>query len=107
MEILNLAPGSLQYFSAPFALALMLFLWCLLCLWCLWCSGPFAYVSRFVRTLQPLLPSLTADAAGLSGAAAVIWGAWRIYEPAGFIVGGVLLMAGTWLYSRQPTPPAE
>lgn len=34
-----------------------------------------------------------ADAAALVGSALVSYGAWCIYEPAGFIVGGLLLLA--------------
>lgn len=36
------------------------------------------------------------DAMMLAGVASVSYGAWMVYEPAGFIVGGVLLLAGGW-----------
>lgn len=34
------------------------------------------------------------DAAGVIGAASIAYGAWLIYEPAGFIAGGTLVLAG-------------
>lgn len=34
------------------------------------------------------------DAAGIAGAGLIAYGAWLVYHPAGFIVGGVLLLAG-------------
>jgi hypothetical protein len=40
------------------------------------------------------------DIAGLCGAALIAFGAWRVYEPAGFIVGGAILLAGVWLHVR-------
>ncbi|MFI4983301.1 MAG: hypothetical protein ACHQIO_23350 [Nevskiales bacterium] len=40
------------------------------------------------------------DAAGLGGAGLCAYGAWLIYPPAGFIAGGVLLLAGAWLSAR-------
>lgn len=46
--------------------------------------------------MKALLPVLLRDGAGLSGALLVSYGAWRIYEPAGFIVLGVLLLAAAW-----------
>lgn len=40
------------------------------------------------------------DAAGMSGAASVAYGAWLVYEPAGFIVGGALMLAAAMLAAR-------
>lgn len=40
------------------------------------------------------------DAAGLCGAASVSYGAWLVYEPAGFIVGGLLLLSGALMAAR-------
>ena len=34
------------------------------------------------------------DVAGLSGVALVSYGAWLVYQPAGFIAGGAILLAG-------------
>lgn len=43
------------------------------------------------------MPTVVRDLAGLAGAGGVSYGAWLIYEPAGFIVGGALLLAGAIL----------
>lgn len=43
---------------------------------------------------------LIRDAAGLAGAAAVTFGAWSIYAPAGFIAGGLMLLAAAVLTAR-------
>ena len=45
---------------------------------------------------------ILADLAGIAGAGLSAYGAWLIYPPAGFIVGGALLIAGACLLSRQP-----
>ena len=39
------------------------------------------------------VPHLVVDGLGFAGACAIAYGAWLIYVPAGFLVGGVLLMA--------------
>ena len=43
---------------------------------------------------------LVRDAIGLAGAGLVAHGAWLVYEPAGFIVAGLLLIAAAWLGAR-------
>jgi hypothetical protein len=45
-------------------------------------------VGAFVRKL----PDLLRDLAALAGVAAIGYGAWLIYEPAGYIVSGALLI---------------
>jgi hypothetical protein len=40
------------------------------------------------------------DIAGLAGAALIAFGAGMIYQPAGFIVAGVLLLVGAMLDAR-------
>lgn len=45
------------------------------------------------QRLREAAGSLLRDVLALAGAAAVTYGAWTIYEPAGWIVGGLLLMA--------------
>lgn len=40
------------------------------------------------------------DAIGVCGAALVAYGSWMVYEPAGFIVGGALLLVGAVLHAR-------
>ncbi len=44
--------------------------------------------------------SISWDVAGLAGAALISYGAWLVYAPAGYIVGGALLLAGSLLASR-------
>ena len=44
-----------------------------------------------------MLPALLRDLAGLCGVGLVSYGAWLIYPPAGFIVGGSLMIAGALL----------
>lgn len=41
------------------------------------------------------------DALLIAGAGGVAYGAWLVYAPAGFIVGGLLAMAAGWLESRS------
>ncbi len=41
------------------------------------------------------------DAAGLGGAAFIIYGAHLVYHPAAFIVGGAFLLGGAWLAARR------
>jgi hypothetical protein len=44
-----------------------------------------------------LVPGIVRDFAGLSGAVLVSYGAWLVYPPLGFIVGGSLMIAGALL----------
>lgn len=53
------------------------------------------------RASAAVLPSLLRDIAGLIAVALICYGAWLTYPPAGFIVGGVLLLAGVMLLSRK------
>jgi hypothetical protein len=46
-------------------------------------------------------PHLAVDGMGFAGAGAISYGAWLIYAPAGFLVGGVLLMALSFLFGRK------
>jgi hypothetical protein len=41
------------------------------------------------------------DLVGYGGCAAVAYGAWAIYHPAGYIVGGALLVAGAIFTPRD------
>lgn len=40
------------------------------------------------------------DAAGITGAGLIAYGAWLIFPPAGFIVGGLLVLAGAIAAAR-------
>ncbi|MBP7704189.1 MAG: hypothetical protein KA105_02750 [Caulobacter sp.] len=46
------------------------------------------------------------DGAGLAGAALIAFGAGKIYEPAGFIVAGLFLVAFAVLTGATPKKPA-
>jgi hypothetical protein len=63
-------------------------------------------VSTNLASLFPFLaaamPVLIIDAAGLAGIGLVIYGVWVIYAPAGFIVAGILLIAGAMYLARAP-----
>lgn len=61
-------------------------------------------VFRFVARIGRAIPSTLCDLAVLAGAAAVSYGAWLIYQPAGFITGGLLLCAGGVLLGMKFTP---
>jgi hypothetical protein len=53
-------------------------------------------VKKFIANL----PTHARDAAGLVGLCLIAYGAWLVYRPAGFIVGGLLLLAGALLDAR-------
>lgn len=50
-----------------------------------------------VRAIAAAVPGLVRDLAGLGGVGLVSYGAWLIYPPAGYIVGGSLLIVGALL----------
>ena len=50
-----------------------------------------------VRATVAAVPGLLRDLAGLCGVGAVAYGAWLVYPPAGFIVGGSFLILGALL----------
>jgi len=43
------------------------------------------------------MPALIRSGIGIGGAGLIAYGAWMIYAPVGYIVGGVLLIAGVIL----------
>ncbi len=47
------------------------------------------------------IPGALCDLVGFAGAAAIAYGAWLIYAPAGFLVGGVLMIAVSMLVGRR------
>lgn len=55
-------------------------------------------IGRFTATV---VPPLFREAIGLAGAAVFVYGFWLVYAPAGFIVGGVLLMAAAVVMARS------
>lgn len=42
------------------------------------------------------------DAVGIFGIGFIAYGSWLIYKPAGFIVGGLLLVGVAFIASRGP-----
>jgi len=55
-----------------------------------------------MNKIQSALPGIIRDGAGILGAALIAYGAALIYRPAGFIVGGLLLISGALLAARTP-----
>jgi hypothetical protein len=47
------------------------------------------------------VPELALNLVGFAGAGLIAYGAWLIYQPAGFITGGVLLLGGALLIARR------
>ncbi len=50
-----------------------------------------------LRVVAVAMSGLMRDVAGLCGVGLVSYGAWLIYPPAGFIVGGGMLIVGALL----------
>ena len=48
-----------------------------------------------------VLPTILRDIAGLAGVGLIAYGAWLVVPAAGFIVAGVLLLAGVILVSAK------
>jgi hypothetical protein len=52
------------------------------------------HISSALRALAPAFSNLIELALMIGGAGLISFGAWRIYEPAGYITAGVLLIVG-------------
>ncbi|MDX0897443.1 hypothetical protein GOD90_10615 [Sinorhizobium medicae] len=52
------------------------------------------------KTTMAKLAVIARDAVGVSAVASIAYGAWLIYPPAGFIVGGLLILAGVIAAAR-------
>ena len=57
-------------------------------------------VKLFGRAVMAAAPALLRDAIGISGAGMIAYGAILIYQPAGWIVGGIILVGGAWLSAK-------
>ena len=57
-------------------------------------------LKSFCRAVVAVAPVLARDAVGISGAAMIAYGASMIYPPAGWIVGGVMLLVSAWLSAK-------
>lgn len=53
-----------------------------------------------IDTIAKQAPTILRDALGLGAVGAITTGAWMIYQPAGLIVGGILILAGVLLAAR-------
>jgi hypothetical protein len=60
----------------------------------------FAAASRVIA----VTPALAIDLAGIGGISSIAYGAWLIYPPAGYIVGGCIVVTIVILVAR---PAAE
>ena len=57
-----------------------------------------------LAVIARVVPGLMRDLVGLSGVGLVSYGAWLVYPPAGFIVGGSLMIAGALLLALGNRP---
>jgi hypothetical protein len=64
-------------------------------------AGPRRALGRTGRAIASRVPHVIADGLGFAGAGAIAYGAWLIYVPAGFLVGGALAMALSVLIGRK------
>ena len=53
-----------------------------------------------------MAPRVLRDLAGLAAVASISYGAWLAWPPAGFMVGGALVLIGVMLSARGDVPPA-
>jgi hypothetical protein len=58
-------------------------------------------MKSFTRAVKAALPTLLLDGLGASGAGALVYGIWLIYQPAAFIVGGTLAIAVSFMLARR------
>lgn len=59
-------------------------------------------LNRIGTVLVSIAPTLFLDLVGLIGVGLIAYGSWLVYEPAGFIVAGVLLVIAVILVSVKP-----
>lgn len=60
-----------------------------------------ARAARGLRGLAKVAASWSPDALMAAGAGGIAYGTWLIYQPAGFIVGGLLLLTAGVLAARK------
>lgn len=56
---------------------------------------------RSLRAVGRAIPALVCDVAGLVGGGLIVYGAWLVYRPSGYLVAGLLLMAAAILGARR------
>lgn len=54
-----------------------------------------------IRAVTRRVPHLLIDLCGFAGAGSIAYGAWLIYVPAGFLVGGTLMLVLSILFGRR------
>jgi hypothetical protein len=57
-------------------------------------------IANIIKTGAQAAAGWVPDALMASGGAAVAYGASLVYQPAGFVVGGLFLLAAGWLTAR-------
>ncbi|RKQ70132.1 hypothetical protein [Oceanibaculum indicum] len=60
-----------------------------------------SFIGAVWRVLALFVPVLVSDLIGLCAIASISYGAWLIYEPAGYIVSGVIVLLGMMLRARS------
>lgn len=58
-------------------------------------------VAATARLVLAVIPIIVRDAAGLAGAALIVYGILLVYQPAAYIIGGGMLLSAAWLYARR------
>jgi len=56
---------------------------------------------KALATAARRVPHVLIDGMGFAGAGAIAYGAWLIFVPAGFLVGGALLLALSLMFGRR------
>lgn len=64
-------------------------------------------ITAGLRRAFAAVPFVLRELAIIGGIALVAYGAWLVYPPAGFITGGLLLLAGGILAAMAPADKAE
>ena len=64
-------------------------------------AGQRRALARTGRAIVRRAPHVIADGLGFAGAGGIAYGAWLVYVPAGFLVGGALAMALSILFGRK------
>lgn len=59
---------------------------------------------RIVTAAVDVLPRFLRDGVGLAAVASISYGSWLAWEPAGYIVGGSLVLIGVLLWARNDHP---
>lgn len=54
-----------------------------------------------MKKIGKVIKNLTPDVLAISGALGIAYGMSLIFLPLGFIVGGILLILGAWIWSKS------